>query len=157
MTAYGKLLLCGWQYERSVDFDLDLVADQNAAGFQCSVPGDAEFLAGDGGRSEEANAGCAECVYCLAAEFCVEFNFLGHAADGQVANENELARVALDGGGLEGHGWELLGVEEVFTLQVAVAIGVLGVDRCDLDGCFNRGVSQGLAGGQGCVELGERA
>src|SRR5688500_2685599 len=44
-------VLCGRGDEGQFEVDGDLVADQNSAGFQNSVPGQAEVLAADGGFS----------------------------------------------------------------------------------------------------------
>ena len=53
--------------------------------------------------------------------------------EGEFAVDDEVVALGADGGGVEGGGGVLLGVEEVGGLDVGVALVVLGVDGRDLD------------------------
>src|SRR3954454_1666908 len=67
----------------------DLVADQDAAGLQRGVPGDAVVLAVDAHRALEPGAQVAERVGREALELERDGNRLTDALDGQVAGELE--------------------------------------------------------------------
>src|SRR6478752_1074700 len=80
--------------QRRLEVDLDLVADQEAAGFEGRVPGQAELLPADVGLGREARAGGAERVDGYAGEFDLQLNGLGDALDGEVARERVVLAVA---------------------------------------------------------------
>src|SRR5262249_8593758 len=67
-----------------------------------------------------------------------EADRLRHAVERQVAGHLVAAAGRLDRGALEGDDRELLGVEEVRALQMAVAPGVVGVHARGLDGQVER-------------------
>src|SRR5205823_9926563 len=76
-----------------------LVADQDAAGLERGVPGDAVVLAVDGDRALEADPQVAERVLGRALEAERDRDRVGHALDGEVAGELERAVVDLAGAG----------------------------------------------------------
>ncbi|VOL54490.1 Uncharacterised protein [Streptococcus pneumoniae] len=150
------------QHEGGADLELHLVRDQEAAGLGGRVPGQAEVLAGDLARGLEAHAGHAEGILVLAAELGLELHGLGDAVQRQLADQGELLGLAADLGGAEGHGGELLHVEEVGGAQVGVAALVLGADGGDVDGHVDGGLGEllgddelALHGVEGAAHLGD--
>src|SRR6478672_10520363 len=120
---------------RDVELELDLLADEHAAGLERGVPGQAPVLAVDGGRALEADAQVAEGVTGRAGGLELDGDRLGDALHGQVAGDQPGGGVlALDLGRDEGDLLVVVGVEEVGGLQVAVAVGDTGVDAGGLDG-----------------------
>ena len=135
----------GWNLrldELDVEGDVDVFADQDAAGLEGRVPAQAEVLAVDLGGGGEADAGVAPGVFAgRAGAFDGEGDGLGDAMEGQVAGDGVVAfALALDRGGFEGHGGVGLGFEEVGALEVAVALGVAGAEGGDVDGGLDGGV-----------------
>lgn len=125
----------------ALDLDLDLLADQDAAGLQRLVPGQAELLAVDLGRDREAPDVLAPRVGAGAAVLDGELDRLGDVADGEVTDEGELVTgVADDAGAAEGQRGELLRGEEVFAAQVGVAVRGTGGDALGLDRDLRGGV-----------------
>src|SRR4029078_13124274 len=125
-----------------VDLELDLVRDQEAAGLERGVPGQAPLLAVQGGAALEAEAGVAERGLGGAGQLEVDRDRLGDVLDGQVAGDGPVVAVAGDLGGDEGDLGVGLDVEEVGAVQVAVAVRDTGVDAAGLD------VHGHLAGGR---------
>jgi hypothetical protein len=118
-----------------LNFQLDLIADQDAAAFEGGVPVQAEVTSVELRLAGEAGDGLSVGRDADAVEGHVERNFAGLIADGQVADELELVAGALNTGALEGDRRELLDVEEVGRTQVSITPVVGGVDagRIDLD------------------------
>ena len=114
---------------RDVERDLDLVADEDAAGLERGVPGQAVVLARDLERGLEAGARVAERVGRGAGELGGELDVAGHAVDGEVADDDVVVAVRADARRGEGPDRLLLGVPEVGALEVPVAVLVAGVDR----------------------------
>src|SRR6185312_519079 len=92
-----------------------------------------------------------------AAELDLEFDREGRLLDGQVALEDEVLLVAGGTGGDEGHFGELLHVEEVLALDMAVAVRVVGVEGRRLHDGLDLGALDGVADHQGGVSVGEGA
>src|SRR5690606_37204827 len=137
--------------------DADLVADEHTAGLEGRLPGEAELLAGDLGAGGETDAFVAEGVGGRTVVLDREGGGLGHAVDGEVAEDGELLAAALDAGADEGPGRLVLGVPEVGGGQVVVAVLVAGVDGRGLDGDVDGGVGEALGDGDVAGELGELA
>ena len=78
-----------------VDRDGDVVAERESAGLECRVPADAEVLAVDLGGRGHAGAHVAVRVVDDAADFTLQGDRQGDAAQGEVADEGEV--VAVDG------------------------------------------------------------
>src|SRR3954451_15013315 len=88
---------------RDLELQDDLVADQDAAGLQRGVPGDAVVLAADGHRALEADPLVAVRVLRGAFELERDGDPVGHVLDGQVARDLEGGLVGLaDVGGDKG-------------------------------------------------------
>src|SRR5215212_4537502 len=118
-----------------LELEDDLVADEDAAGLERGVPGDAVVLAADRDRALEADALVAERVLSGALELEGHRDPVRHVLDGQVAGDLEGGLVDLaDVGGDEGDLRVLLEGEEVVGAQVLVALGVAGVDARRVDG-----------------------
>src|SRR4029453_2780831 len=150
-------LCCCRCYEREFQVDDNLVADKDAAGLKHRVPGQAEVLAADGGFAGDACAGVAEGIHCDAVEFGFDGNFLGDSLDGEIAHKIEAVAVCLDMAGYEGDLRVLLHIEEVLSLDVAVAVDVAGVKAGRPDGCGDLRVGQRLANFEGGVGVLEHA
>src|SRR3954454_16896745 len=78
-----------------LELEDDLVADQDAAGLERGVPGDAVVLAADGDRAVEADALVAERVLRGALELERPRYPVRHVLDGQVAGDLERGLVHL--------------------------------------------------------------
>ena len=79
--------------ELQLEVDLDLVGDDGVAGTERGLEADAVGLAADRGLGGEARARPAVGVDGLAEELDGQLDRLGGAADGQVADEDELVAV----------------------------------------------------------------
>jgi hypothetical protein len=127
-------------FDLEVDIDLDPVGDLDEG----DAAVDAVVLAVEGhGSLDRALAGA------LAGDGEVEGFGLGDAAYGEVADYVEGGGAGLDDlGGVEGDGWILVDVEEVFALQLAVLHAASGVHAggLDLDVEHGRGY---VGGGEG--------
>src|SRR4051794_21743242 len=91
-AATGRRQPAGWSgvLDRGdLELEDDLVADQDAAGLERGVPGDAVVLAADGDRAVEADALVAERVLRGALERERDGDRLRHVLDGQVAGDLE--------------------------------------------------------------------
>src|SRR5579863_9021836 len=82
--------------------EVDVFADQEAAGFEGRVPGKAEVLAIDFGRGGDADAGVAPGVFAgSGGAFYRKSDRLGDAVDSEVAGNGIFGlALALDAGGL---------------------------------------------------------
>src|SRR5438105_15796143 len=104
----GLLLL----HELDLDRQLDVVAEDPAAGIERLIPVEAEVLPVDLAFSLEAHALTPPWVARAPLKFGVERDFARRALDRQIADELELrVDVALDAIARERHGRELLDVE----------------------------------------------
>ena len=88
-----------------------------------------------------------------AVEFDREFDRLRRAVDGE-GSEHGVPIVAVldDRGARERHLGVGFGVEEIGALEVAVAVGVVGIDRGQVDGCAEARRFETVADDQRCVE-----
>ena len=77
-----------------VELELDLLGDEDAAGLERGVPGQAPVLAVEGGRALEADAQVAEGVLGRAGLLEGDGDGLGDALDGQVAGDRPVVAVA---------------------------------------------------------------
>src|SRR4051812_37233188 len=111
---------------RDVELELDLVGDEDAAGLERGVPGQAPVLAVQRGAALEADAQVAEGVARRAGGLEDDREGLGLALDRQVAGDDPVVAVAGDRGGDEGDLLVVVGVEEVLGAQVRVTIGHAG-------------------------------
>src|SRR5438067_11568138 len=107
-------------YELDVELDGDVLADEEPAGLEGGVPGEAEVLAVDGGGGREPGAGAAPRIGRDAVELDVEGHRLGHAVDGEVAVERPAGAVAPHRGRAERPLRVVLDVEEVGAAEVLV-------------------------------------
>src|SRR6187402_213731 len=78
-----------------VELELDLLGDEDAAGLERGVPGEAPVLAVDGGLALEADAGVAERVHGGAGLLELDRDGLGDVLDGQVAGDGPVGAVAV--------------------------------------------------------------
>src|SRR5690349_11607731 len=143
---------------RDVELELDLLGDEDAAGLERGVPGEAPVLAVDAGAALEADAQVAERVAGRAGRLEGDRDRLGLPLDGQLTGDDPVLAVALDLGRGEGDLLVVVGVEEVGRAEVAVAVGDTGVDAAGLDGQLNLRVG-GVRGVdvRGAGEVGELA
>src|ERR1700730_15460710 len=132
--------------ELDVERDGYLLADQDAAGLQRSVPGQSEVFAVNLRGRRQPYAGVAPGIFGgRSRSLYSEHPVASNAANGQVSRDGQLSiRGALHAGGLEGQGRKLLHMEEVGAFQMRVALGVAGVDRCPVDRGLDTRVSQGF-------------
>src|SRR3954449_9232336 len=109
--------------------DLNVFADQDAAGLQGRIPVQAEVLAIDLGTSGKANTRVPPRVFAGGAgAIDSEGHGLGDAVQGEIAGDAVFGvALALDLGGLKRHGGVFLRLEEIGALKVAVSLGVGGV------------------------------
>src|SRR6516164_4625782 len=121
--------------ELDVESDCDVLADEDAAGFERSVPVEAEVLATDLCCGRQADACVAPRILARGAwAFDGKGDGLCYAMYGEVACDCVLLlTLLLDGRGLEGHGGKLLNVKEVRTFQMAVALRVSSGESADGD------------------------
>lgn len=106
------LLLGASGFDR--DFDVDFFADQDAAGFECLIPGEAEIFAVDARRRFECEFVVAPWIF---AGYCAlrgEFNLFGRSANCKVAGyvERRVARL-LNAGASEFQCGVVCSVEEI--------------------------------------------
>src|SRR4051812_12072550 len=113
---------------RDVELELDLVGDEDAAGLERGVPGQAPVLAVQRGAALEADPQVAEGVARRAGGLEDDREGLGLALDRQVAGDDPVVAVAGDRGGDEGDLLVVVCVEEVLGAQVRVTVGDAGVD-----------------------------
>src|SRR5450631_4648290 len=124
----------GRRLEDGLDLDrqVDGVAEHDDAVVHAGEA-DAEVVAVDLSAGGESGARAAETVRPEAVELEAQRHLLGHAAQGELAVDDEVAargghaRRAVGGGGVG------LGVEEVTRADVVVTTLVVGVDGRDLD------------------------
>src|SRR5262245_24851293 len=117
-----------------LDVDLDLIADQPAAGLERHVPIQAPLLAADLSLRIKPGAGGAPRRRGLAGVLDVQRDGLGHVADGQIAVQ--LAAIGaelLDTRALERNIRVGLDVEEIRRAQVPIALLVAGHQAGGLD------------------------
>lgn len=107
--------------ELRVDLQVDLVSNQNAASFECSVPGQAELLAAELCGCFATGAGSAHWVVDNASEVNVERQRLRGAAERELTLNGQVAAFAGDLGGDEVGFRVGLRVKEIRRTQVLVA------------------------------------
>src|ERR1035437_10369845 len=129
--------------ELDVEGDADVFAYQHSTGFERRIPGQTEVLSIDFGRGGKADARVAPGVLAGGAgAFDGKGYGLGDAVHGQVACHGIFVLAgAFHGGGFEGHGRVLFDFKEVRALEVAVALGVAGVESGNVDGGLDCGRS----------------
>src|SRR6185437_7361830 len=114
---------------------LDLVGHEQVAVGESLVPLEVEVAAVDRAAELEADALVAPRILAVLGNLAGELDRLGDALDGDLALKGDVAGAAhLGGGGVEADLGLLIGVEELGALQVAVAVGIAGVDGGDVDG-----------------------
>src|SRR3954471_6838426 len=108
-----------------VDDELDLVADDNAAGLEREVPLEAPLFAAHFGLGAEADAGVAPRGSLRSEVLTLERDRAGHAADSEITVQDEFAvAVVFDVGRRERRVPVLFGVEEVGRAQVLISLRV---------------------------------
>ena len=128
---------------RDVELELDLLGDEDAAGLERGVPGQAPVLAVDGGATLEADAQVAERVLGGTGLLEDDRDGLGDVLDGQVAGDRPSRSPSRSTEVEEKRDLrEVLGVEEVAGLEVAVAVRDAGLDAGDVDGQLDLGVGR---------------
>src|SRR5580692_6323245 len=117
-----------------LDLDVDLFTDEHTARLEGLVPLEAPVRAVDRRPADEAYARVAPGVLAASRLFHVEHGLLGHAVDGEVARHLEVSLAGpFDALALERDRRELLDVEEVGRLEVAVALRFARVDARRVD------------------------
>ena len=111
-----------------IEGELDGVAHEDAAGLKRGVPGEAEVLAADLGLGLEADLRVAPRILAHADELEGHGDLLGDAVDAEIAGHVVGAAALAHRGRGEGEGRELLDVEEVGALDVAVPALVARVE-----------------------------
>src|ERR1700686_1325289 len=126
-------------HELDVERDGHLVANENAAGLERRVPGQAEVFAIDLRGRRYRNSRVSPGILCRrGGAFNGKEYLASDAPNGQVALDGQFSVPdKADARGLEGQRWELLHVEEVGAFQVRIALGVARFDR----GCLNQGLN----------------
>src|SRR2546423_3656475 len=141
-----------------LDLDGDLLADDDAAGLEGLVPGEAEALPVELGLGREPDAHAAPGIGGTALERQLERHRPGDALDGEVALDHVVALPRLPHRpALVGHGRPGLDVEEVAGAKVTVALLVAGVDAAGLDGDGDRRLEGVLGDLDRAGEVGEAA
>ena len=139
--------------------DLDVVAENDAAGIGCHMPREAKFLSVDLAADGEAGSGVAPGIFDDAAEFHFEFDVLCDAVQGQIAVDIKRPVViyVLNFGKDEFHLRVGSHIKEISGFHMGVALFVLGIDGGDVDGkrglcgreVFVLGADVGGEGGEG--------
>jgi len=129
-----------------VEEEFHLFRYDHATGFGDGVPVEAEVFAVDFAADFEACFDIAPGVFHDAAKIHGEFDGAGSAAHGEVAGEFEAVASFAEGAG-EGDVRVFLCGEEVIRLEVAVAVGLVGVDAGHVDGELGFGAVEVLAVG----------
>lgn len=119
--------------ELDLELDSDLVADQHSVHAQRCVEIDAEVAAPDGAGCREADTRHVEVINGNTVVVDVELNRLGGAVNRELTDELVLGRRCRH----ERHLGVGLCVEEVAAGQVPIPIGVVGVDRAEVDDGFD--------------------
>ena len=139
-AATGGGLLHGLELDR----DLDLLADEHAAGLERGVPDEPEVAAVERGLGGEAGALVAPRVLAGAGELGVEDHLALHAVQLEVARHAVARAGLLDPLRAEGELGVLRDVEEVRGAQVRVAVRHLRVDGGGVDAHVDRGAGEVL-------------
>jgi len=113
-----------------VEFELDLLAYQHAAALGGHVPREAPVISVDLALGGEAGLRAAPRVALDAVELELQGDGPADALDGEVADQCEVIPVLGDAAADVGRAGEVLDVEEVGALEVAIAGLVAAVDRC---------------------------
>src|SRR6187455_2854389 len=142
LSGLGRSCGCGLD---GLDFELDVhpLADDYATGLECLIPLQAEVAPIDGSLRRECEAVVPPWVLRAAAELAVQDHFACGVADREVTVDAiPLAAQGLDAATLEGQGRKLSDVEEVWLLQVLVAICRSCVDAAGIDRDLHPGLGQ---------------
>src|SRR5260370_16120901 len=126
-------------YELGIERNGNLVTNQNAAGLQRRVPGQAEVFAVDLGRRRGRDPGKSPGIL---RRRCWPFNrkrhLAGNAPDGQVAVDFQFSFTDnFDVAGFERQAGKLLDVQEVGALEVRVALRFAGFNRGRFNQCLD--------------------
>jgi hypothetical protein len=130
--------------ELDIERDRDFIANENAAGLETSVPGEAEVFAIDLCGRRDCNPSIAPGVFRRRRwPFDREADLAGHAMYIQIAIDCQLA-IPHDADviGFELQGRELLHIKEIGALQVRIALFITGMNRGCLDRRFNARVRE---------------
>src|SRR5580693_6374595 len=131
-------------HELDIESDGDLVANENAASLEGSVPGQSEVLAINLRGRRDRNSGVAPWIlrrWC--GPFNVKADLVGYATNGQIAFDRQFSIPDdADALGFEVQGRKLLHIKEIGALQVRIALFVARMDRGRLDRGFNAGVRE---------------
>src|SRR5690606_30931163 len=126
--------------ELQVHVDGDLVAERQASGLEGGVPVDAEVRTVDLRRRRSARLRLTVAVGRDSAELGRQGDGLRHAAERELAVDEQVVTLGADARRAERHLRELVGGEEVARAEVLVARLLTGVDARDLDRGLDRGV-----------------
>ena len=122
-TATGFFLdLLLWD-ELDLEFDVDLVADEQSVQAEWGVEVNPEVRAPDLASGTKAGPGVSVVIDSHAMEIHVELNRHCGSLDGEFSDQCARSHDRA----LEGHLWMGFNVEEVTGLEVAVPLGVVGV------------------------------
>jgi hypothetical protein len=126
-----RLGLC----ELDIESDRNLVTNQNSAGLEGSIPGQAKVFSVDLCGRGDRNPGVTPWILGRWRwPFDRKADLAGNATDGQVAFDFQLSIPDdADALGFEMQGWKLLHIKEIGTLQVRIALFIAGVYRRRLD------------------------
>lgn len=119
-----------------VDFDFDLVANHHAARFRGLVVADAVIFAIHFGFGMQADTRAAPGIGDGAAQLDWQRNFFGHAAHREIADDHRFVALLFNTFADEGYRRIFLGIEEIRSAKMGVALGNAGIDAFDLDGAL---------------------
>src|SRR4029077_130216 len=129
-------------YELGIESDGDLVADEDAASLEGSVPSQPEVLSVDLCGRRDRNSGVAPWILCRRRwPLNRKADLVGYATDGQVALDCQFSIPDnADALGLEVQGRKLFHIKEIGALQMRIALFIARMNR----GCLDRGFDAGV-------------
>src|SRR3990172_5777577 len=129
----------GDRHYLDIERDFDFLADQDSAGFQRLIPGQAEILAVDSGcRRKTEDGALPERVFAFAQKFDIQRGRSGRAANGQIAVHLRLGiAYHLDAGALESDFGIICHIQEIRATQMPITISDAGPDAVRFDRRFD--------------------
>src|SRR5246127_1997234 len=123
-------------HELDIEGDGDLVPNQNAAGLEGGIPGQAEVLPVDLCARRDRNPSVAPGIFRgWSWPFNRKADLVGNATDGQITFHRQFSLAHdVDARRLEVQGRELLHMKEIGALEVSIALVIAGVNGSSFNG-----------------------